>query len=176
MQEAVERIRVWDPFVRVFHWSLAAAFLTEWATAEEVPLLHEQLGYFLLVLIGLRFVWGLFGTRYARFSEFLRRPSTTIAYLRSLVSARPRDYLGHNPAGGWMIVLLMSMVVLTVVSGVLLGQTGEMGEELHEVLAYLTLILVVTHVVGVLVSSLLHRENLVRSMLTGYKMRRNVDV
>ena len=176
MVDTVERIRVWDPFIRVFHWSLATAWLIGWVTAEEVPRLHEQLGYFLLVLIGLRVVWGLVGTRYARFAEFLRGPATTLAYLRSLVSARPRDYIGHNPVGGWMIIVLMSMVVLTALSGVMLGGTGEAGEELHEVLAHLTLVFVVAHVVGVLVSSLLHRENLVRSLLTGNKMRRNVDV
>lgn len=177
MQTAQHRIVVWDPFVRAFHWSLVVAYLGAWLTAEELAGLHEQLGYFVLALIGLRLIWGLIGTRHARFSDFVRGPAATLSYLRSLAGGRPRHYLGHNPAGGWMVVLLLLTLVATAASGILVGGgEEELWEELHEGLANLSLLLVAVHITGVVAASLLHGENLVRAMLTGHKMRSNADV
>jgi cytochrome b len=171
------KIPVWDPFVRVFHWSLVLAYAGTWITAEVDLPWHEKLGYFVLALLGLRLFWGLIGSRHARFSDFLRGPRVTMAYLKSLIADQPRDYLGHNPAGGWMIVLLIGSLALTIASGVLMGGAGEgVWEELHEGAAGLTLFLVVLHLVGVAASSLLHRENLILAMLTGRKLRRSHDV
>ena len=167
---------MWDPFVRVFHWSLVLAYLGAWASAEEWAGLHDQLGYFILVLVGLRLIWGLVGTRYARFSSFLRTPSTAMAYLRSLAAGRPTHYVGHNPIGGWMVIALMASLTATGVTGVMMGAEDGLWEELHEIAANLSLLLVAVHVGGVLVASLLHEENLVRAMLTGNKLRRNPDV
>jgi cytochrome b len=132
----------------------------------------------MLVLIGLRVVWGLVGSEHARFSDFLFSPTRTMDYLRSLRSGRPRHYLGHNPAGGWMVVALLLSLAVAAVSGVMMGGAeDEVLEEVHEAFANLSLLLVVVHVSGVVVSSLLHRENLVKAMLTGFKMmRRNADV
>lgn len=115
----VERnsIVVWDPFVRVFHWSLVASYAVAWASAEEWDWLHEQSGYFILVLIGLRVMWGLVGTRHARFSDFVYGPGRVLAYLRDLTSGTPRHYLGHNPAGGWMVIALLVSLLLTGISG-----------------------------------------------------------
>jgi cytochrome b len=176
MQTAPNRIAVWDPFVRAFHWSLALTYLGTWLTAEEWAGLHEQLGYFVLGLIGLRVVWGLIGTRHARFGDFVRGPAATLAYLRSLLGGRPQHYLGHNPAGGWMVILLMLSLVATAASGILVGGEEGLWEELHEGLANLSLLLVAVHITGVVAASLLHGENLVRAMLTGHKTRSNADV
>jgi len=176
MIDTAEKVRVWDPFIRVFHWTLVLAWSAEWATAEQLPLLHDRLGYFLLTLVGLRMVWGLVGSRHARFADFVRRPAETLAYLRGLLQGSPRAYLGHNPAGGWMIVALLVLLTLTALSGIAMGRTGEAGESLHEALANLTLLLVVLHLGGMLLASLLHRENLVRAMFTGDKLRKGNDV
>lgn len=184
MQSSDNTIVVWDPFVRVFHWSLVAAYIVAWATAEERLSLHESAGYFVMILIGLRLVWGVMGTRYARFSDFVTRPTRAIDYLKALFAGRPRRYLGHNPAGGWMIVALLLSVVLASVTGLLMSggvagglvAGGEVWEEVHEGAAGLSLLLIVVHVSGVIVSSLVHRENLVRAMLSGRKTQEETDV
>jgi cytochrome b len=175
-KQAPARQRIWDPFVRVFHWSLVGAYVLAWATAEEWDLLHERLGWFLLALLGLRLVWGLIGTRYARFGDLLRGPGEVRAYLGSLLRGDPEHHAGHNPAGGWMVLALIATLAATALSGVLITRGGEAWEDLHEGLAGLSLVLVGVHVLGVLVSSFLHRENLVKTMLTGNKPGRNVDV
>lgn len=172
MQHADETVRVWDPFVRVFHWSLVLAFAVEWATAEGWMALHERAGYFILVLLGLRIAWGLIGTRHARFRDFVRGRAITLAYLRSLVGGAPQRYLGHNPAGGWMVIALILALIGTVATGLMMQGDGGLWEELHEGMANLTLLLVLVHVSGVVVASLLHHENLVGAMLSGRKKAR----
>lgn len=204
-------IRVWDPLVRVFHWSLVVAFIVAWLSGEEESLVHVYAGYVILGLVGFRIVWGLVGPRYARFSNFLYSPGRTVSYLRSLLSQNPEHYTGHNPAGGWMIVLLLGSLLVAVYTGLevyaaegqgpLAGggpgieliataradddsddehegddenEAEEFWEELHEFSANFTLLLVFVHIAGVLVASYVHRENLVRAMVTGRK-RSNVD-
>ena len=177
MQLERGRVSVWDPFVRVFHWSLVLAYLLVWLSAEEWEWLHEQTGYFILVLIGMRVLWGLLGPRHARFSDFLYSPRQTLGYLNELRSGLPRHYLGHNPAGGWMVIVLLSSLAATAVSGILIGAGhAELWEDLHEGLASLSLVLIFVHLGGVLFSSLLHSENLIAAMWTGMKKRRNADV
>lgn len=169
------RILVWDLPTRLFHWMLAASFIVAWITHESERLMdiHTAAGYFMLGLIGFRLLWGFAGNRHARFSSFVRGPSAVMRYLASLVEGRPEHHLGHNPAGAIAIVLLLVLGVGTGVSGWLalddLG--GELFEELHEGLAGAMLAVVGLHLAGVAVSSLLHRENLVRSMITGTKKR-----
>jgi cytochrome b len=168
-----KRILVWDIPTRLFHWLLAASFAGAFLTAESERYrdVHVALGYLLLALIGFRVVWGLVGTRYARFRSFAFRPSQVLSYLRSLLRGSPQHYVGHNPAGSWVIYGLLLLGVLSGVTGYAtyneLG--GEAFEELHEAFASAMLALVTLHVGGVIVSSLLHRENLVGSMLSGYK-------
>ena len=177
MRNQSENIWVWDPFVRAFHWTLVTAYLAAWLSAEELTWLHNQTGYFIIALIGLRFVWGLIGTRYARFSDFVHSPRATMAYLRSLGDGEPRHYLGHNPAGGWMIVALLVSLIATGVSGIMIDSLyADLWEEIHEASANLSLFLVVMHVGGVIGASLLHRENLIKAMLTGKKTRRDAHV
>ncbi len=184
--QARNEIKLWDPLIRVFHWTLVAAFTVTWLTEDELLGLHAWAGYLILALLAVRLVWGFIGPRHARFSDFLRPPREAWAYLRDLARGRARRYLGHNPAGGLMILLLLLALAATGLSGLALygaeegagplagtmaglGAWEEPLEELHEFLANLTLLLVVLHVAGVLVGSLVHRENLVRAMWTGRK-------
>lgn len=165
------RILVWDLPVRVFHWLLAASFAGAFLTAESerVRDLHVALGYTFAGLIAFRVVWGVIGTRHARFASFVRAPHTVLRYLRSLATARPEHHAGHNPAGGWAIVAMLVLGAAVAASGFAnyAGWGGDALEELHEAAANAMLALVLVHVAAVLVSSLLHRENLVAAMFTG---------
>jgi cytochrome b len=167
------RILVWDVPTRVFHWLLAGSFVGAFLTAESERFrdLHVLLGYTLLALIGFRLVWGVIGTRYARFRSFAFRPSQVLAYLWSLLRGAPPHYVGHNPVGSWVIYALLLTGLISGASGYAVYNEfgGEWLEELHEGAANGMLMLVAVHVAGVLVSSLLHRENLVRAMINGYK-------
>ena len=170
------RILVWDCPTRVFHWSLAFTFIGAYLTAEceRYRDIHVALGYVMLGLIGFRLLWGFVGTHYARFAQFMVRPVEVVAYLRGLLQGKPAHYVGHNPAGAVAIVLLLLLGLLISVSGVVLYQEWgdeDLWEELHEIAANFMLGIVFIHIAGVVISSRLHRENLVRAMLTGYKAR-----
>lgn len=168
-------VKVWDPFVRVFHWSLAALFLAAYATGDEFAQAHIAAGYAIAGLIALRIVWGFAGPRHARFSDFVRSPRQVLAYLRDVAVFRAPRYLGHNPAGGAMIVALLVMLAGTGVTGYMMTTDAFWGakwvEEVHEAAANLTVGLIVAHVLGVLLCSFEHGENLVKSMVTGRKRR-----
>jgi len=168
-----QRILVWDVPTRVFHWllvvSFAGAFLT--AESERYRDIHVVLGYTLLGLIAFRLLWGFIGSRYAQFRSFLFMPGEIVAYVTSVFKAKPAHYVGHNPAGSVSVYLLLALGIAVGITGVVVFQDigGDMLEELHEMTAYAMLTIVALHVVGVLVSSVMHRENLVRSMITGLK-------
>jgi cytochrome b len=170
---AEARILVWDAPVRVFHWlmvlSFAGAYLT--AEGERWRLVHVTLGYTMLGLIAFRLVWGFIGSRYARFSEFVRGPAAVARYLASLVRGRPERHTGHNPAGALAILALLVMALAVVATGWASYEqaAGKWLEELHEVAANLMLAVVFVHVAAVAVSSWLHRENLVGAMIGGRK-------
>jgi len=183
------QIRVWDPLVRAFHWGLVASFGIAYIVEDHWLWLHVNAGYVVVALVGFRLVWGLVGTRHARFSDFVRSPSTVVDYLKQMVAFRAHRHLGHNPAGGAMVVALLLTLIATTLSGVaayghqefmgplaglvndLPNWVGEVLKESHEVFANLTVVLVIMHVAGVLLASIQHRENLVRSMLTGWKRK-----
>ena len=179
-------IKVWDPLVRLFHWSLAGAFTVAWVTEDEWMDLHAYAGYVVASLLLFRLVWGLVGTRYARFSNFVKPPARVARYLKDLLRFRAKRTIGHNPAGGAMIIALLVTLLITTFTGLLAygaegagplaellfsraAYSGELLEEIHEFFADFTLLLVAVHVTGVVFGSLLHRENLVRSMITGTK-------
>lgn len=179
--------RVWDLPVRLFHWSLVASFILAYLSGDELLGLHTFAGYTIIGLVLFRLVWGVVGSRYARFSQFVKRPATVVAYLKEIASFRARRYLGHNPAGGAMVVALLISLLVTTLSGLAvygaeemagpLAETmqglphfaGEAVEELHEFFANFTVLLVLLHVAGVLIASLQHNENLIRSMIHGLK-------
>jgi cytochrome b len=168
-----ERVLVWDLPLRIFHWALATSVLGALLTAESERLrdVHVMLGYTALGLVAFRVVWGFVGTRHARFAAFLHGPAALRRYAVSLLRRRPERHIGHNPPGALAIPVLLSLSVATGLSGWALFEElgGEWLEEAHEVLAYTLLAAIVVHVAGVVASSILHRENLVLSMITGRK-------
>ena len=166
-------VRVWDPFVRLFHWSLVGLFAVALATGDEVERLHIRIGYAIAALVALRIVWGFVGSRHARFSDFVHSPRDTATYLRQAAQWKAPRYLGHNPAGGAMVVALLVMIGGIAATGFAMTTDAFWGsqwiEDLHEGLVYTTIGLIVLHVVGIIFSSLEHGENLVKAMITGRK-------
>lgn len=166
-------VPVWDGFVRLFHWSQAVLIAVCWVTADELKTVHEAAGLFIAGLLALRLIWGLIGSRHARFTGFVRGPRAVLAYLAAMRRGQEPRYLGHNPAGGAMVVALIRTVATTALTGWL--QTtdafwgSELMEEIHETAATLILVLVALHLGGVILASLRHGENLVRAMIDGRK-------
>ncbi len=204
-----ESIKVWDILVRIFHWSLATIFLLAYITGEgedSLEELHAWAGYLIIGLLVFRVAWGLIGTKYARFSDFIYSPTEVLAYLKGLVLDKPKHYLGHNPAGGVMIIAMLIFLSLSSWSGlkayeaegkgplasaemslISLAQADdwyedqhghdeeregdEFWEEIHEAFVNFTLLLIFLHLGGVFISSAIHKENLVKAMITGRKKR-----
>lgn len=180
-------IAVWDPLVRIVHWALVIAFTIAYLTEDELLELHVWAGYAVLGLVLLRILWGFIGTRHARFSDFVFPLAGVWNYIKQLGSPKPPRYVGHNPAGGLMIVIMLVMLLLISFTGLAVyaaeehkgplvglfsgvgGAVEEVLEEGHEVLADATMVLVFIHLAGVLLEGLIHRENLVRAMFTGRK-------
>ncbi|WP_027484414.1 cytochrome b/b6 domain-containing protein [Rhodanobacter sp. OR87] len=172
-------VKVWDPLVRVFHWSLAGLFLANFFT-EDGELVHRGIGYAVLVLLAVRFVWGWVGTRHARFADWVPGPHRVRDYLRARLAGRSQRQLGHNPAAAMMILALLAGVLLVGVTGWLQTTDAFFGtpwlEELHELLAYGVLGLVVVHVLAAVGESVHYRENLVAAMVHGRKRALGQDV
>ena len=203
-------VRVWDPIVRFGHWALVIAFFTAYLTEDDLLTQHVWAGYVVGAIVCIRFLWGFIGTRHARFADFVRPPAETFRYIGDLAAHRAERYIGHNPAGGAMVVALLLSLSGTVFSGLVVyaieEESGplagwvaeyaeplslptltsvayadsdeheddafeEFWEEAHEILANVTLLLIGLHVAGVLFSSLAHRENLIKGMITGRKRR-----
>jgi cytochrome b len=166
-------VKVWDLFVRVFHWSLAGLFVVAYATGDEIEKVHIAAGYTIAALLSLRILWGFVGPRHARFSSFVRPPREVLAYVRDVMLLRAPRYIGHNPAGGAMILALLAMLAATCATGFMMTTDAFWGakwiEDVHEILANLTVALIVLHVLGVLAASFEHGENLMRAMITGRK-------
>ncbi|MBK1693912.1 cytochrome B [Chromatium weissei] len=181
------QVHVWDRLVRTFHWSLAAAFTTAFIVEDDLLSVHVNAGYLVLTLIVIRVIWGVIGSEHARFSDFVRKPNEIMAYVKDALAFRAARYLGHNPAGGVMVIVLLLALTATTLSGMALygatefagplaglmsgtpESTGEALEEVHEFFANFTLALVIFHLAGVAFSSLSHRENLIGAMITGFK-------
>ena len=176
---AANKVLVWDAPVRVFHWlmvfSFAGAFLT--AESERWRLLHVTLGYTMAGLVAFRIVWGLVGTRTARFANFVRGPRAVLRYVRAMLSTRPEHHTGHNPAGAVAIVALLALTLAIAASGwaVFNDTGGEWIENLHEFAANTMLAVICVHIAGVLFSSWNGHENLIGAMITGRKAGRPED-
>lgn len=201
-----ERVYVWDKFVRVFHWSVVTLFIISYLSAEEVEWLHVYSGYTIAALVVLRVIWGVIGSRYARFSDFVPSVAVTKGYISGLRSGKPVRYLGHNPLGGLMVITFLVMLTVITLSGMKLyaveegkgplasgvqmnfvspvfagedhdedgedvehGSSDEYWKEIHEFAVNLMLLLILLHIAGVVISSRIHNESLVKSMLNGYK-------
>lgn len=205
------KVRVWDTFIRVFHWSLVALVVISYLSGEFEFEIHSYSGYAIFTLVCLRILWGFVGSRYARFKSFVYSPSNVIAYLKSMAKGNPKRFLGHNPAGGMMILALLTVLGTTTLSGMKLyeieegegpfaneysislvnqayadsdkedhdkdkihkdgvdEEAEEFWEEVHETSINLLLLLILLHVLGVVIASKQHKENLVSAMVTGDK-------
>jgi cytochrome b len=211
-EEESDTVKVWDVFVRVFHWTLVLSFAVAYFTEDGALNWHVYAGYLIAGLIIFRLIWGVIGSQYARFSQFIYPPSTVVSYLKEIKAGSPTHYLGHNPAGGYMILSLLFMLTVTTYTGLKVygieghgplasdiqlsiisnavaddddddddkskeahekgeSEEEEFWEEIHEVAANITLLLIFLHVLGVIVSSRLHKENLARAMVTGNKQK-----
>ncbi|MFN3566277.1 MAG: cytochrome b/b6 domain-containing protein, partial [Burkholderiaceae bacterium] len=163
---------VWDLPTRAFHWLLALSFAGAWLTADSERWrdVHVLLGYTVAGLIAFRLVWGVFGTRYARFASLPLDPRAVFDYLRSLATRTPRHYFGHNPAGSWAIVAMLALLTLSAATG--WAAYAEIGpgwlEELHEGAANATAVLVLVHVAAVFASCVLLGVNVVGAWVPGY--------
>lgn len=168
-----QKIRIWDAPVRVFHWLLVLSFAGAYLTAESERwrLVHVTLGYTLGGLLAFRLIWGVIGTRYARFSNFVRGPAAVVRYLKSIQAKQPEHHLGHNPAGAVAILLLMALGLAITATGYITYNDLGPGwvSELHEQAVNAMVLVIVGHLVGVVTASLQHKENLVRAMVTGFK-------
>ena len=169
----MKKILVWDWPVRLGHWLMVGGFILAWLTSESETwrLVHAFSGSVVITVALFRLPWGFIGSRYARFVDFVRGPGSVVDYLRSLIRLDPDHHTGHNPAGGWAIVLLLALGIATGLVGWAMYNElgGEWLEELHEGLAATMLTVVFVHVAGVISGSLLHGENLVQAMITGHK-------
>ena len=183
-------VRVWDRVVRVIHWTVAVGFFVAYFTEDALLFLHVWAGYAIGVLVILRLLWAIVGPKHARFGDFIYGPKAVRGYLVELITFRAKRYLGHSPAGGAMALVLWIGLLGIVWSGLEFyaaaenagplaagpgeaGGSGEVGggiwEVLHETSANLVLVLVIIHVAAVVLASVVHRENLVRAMVTGLK-------
>lgn len=165
-------ILVWDVPTRIFHWLLVLCFVIAYLTSESErwQLWHVTAGYTFGLLLLFRLIWGLVGTRYARFTNFVRGQKQTMRYLGSLLTRQPQHCVGHNPAGGWAIVGMIGLGVLTALTGwASFNDYGDWFGELHEGVVNILILVIAIHIGGVVVSSLLHQENLVRAMVNGHK-------
>jgi len=181
-------VKVWDIIVRVFHWSLVTTFFICFIT-EDSSKLHTYSGYLIIVLIISRIIWGFIGSEYARFKSFIVAPKVVNHYLKDLVKNKNNRFIGHNPAGAAMIVVLISSIIITCLTGVVLyGVEDHAGplaflftredeylediiEEIHEFFSNFSVGLIVLHITGVIIAGKQHNENLVKSMINGYKKK-----
>ncbi|MFV1921637.1 MAG: cytochrome b/b6 domain-containing protein [Methylotenera sp.] len=202
---ALKVVKVWDPIVRIGHWALVIAFFTAYLTEDDLLTQHTWAGYAVATIIFIRIIWGFIGSRYAKFSQFMYRPPIIIQYIKNLLSGKAQHYVGHNPAGGAMVVALLFSLIITVISGMKLyaveenkgpfatieqvlfthqntlsdtlnmqkhtpkEEDEEFWEEIHETFVNITLILIILHVGGVIASSIIDKEKLVKAMWTGKK-------
>ncbi len=176
-------VKIWDLPLRIFHWLLVIAFAIAYITEDDFLSVHIWAGYVISGLLVFRLIWGFTGGHYARFTNFICRPGESMSYFKNALAFKTKRYLGHNPAGAVMILLLLGSLVIATLTGfavygadknagplAMIGMENEaLWEEVHEFFANLTLLLVFIHIIGVAFESFLHKENLSKAMLTGYK-------
>jgi cytochrome b len=122
----MKTIKVWDIFIRVFHWSLVASIIVQLITAESLKNVHATVGYFIVIMLLMRIVWGFVGSKHARFSDFIYPPKDILDYLKGIFKGKPKHYIGHNPAGGAMVIALLFCLLLTTFAGLkTLGAHGK---------------------------------------------------
>ncbi|AXC49339.1 cytochrome B [Paracoccus suum] len=187
----VERLQIWDPALRAVHWALALLVTATWLLAQFGPAkmtLHFWFGYAIIALLAFRLVWGLIGPRHARFSRLIHGPRATLEYIRGFARRVPSYWRGHNPMGGWSVVAMLALLVMQVATGLVSDpddfiNVGPLASEvsratsrkalsLHHLGGTLILLLVLLHVGMILYYRLWKREDLIRPMITGWKLVR----
>lgn len=167
------RVRVWDPIVRIFHWTVAGGVIANLTFLRHEEDSHIYVGYAVVAALIVRLVWGLVGRGHARFASFVPGPRRLVSYFTAMLGKREPRYVGHNPAGAAMIVLLLVLLATVGTTGWMMGLDAFWGvawvETLHEVTANILIGAVALHVIGAIVESIRHRENLPLAMITGYK-------
>ncbi len=169
-----ESVLIWDYPVRVFHWLLAFLFAGAWLTSESESqqMIHYAFGYSACALVLFRIVWGIVGTRYSRFIEFIKGPTETMHHIKLLLTGKKQFGLGHNPVGALVMVSLMILVLLIGLTGywTVKGYLGDLMSGAHEAISSIALGVVIIHVGAAVLMSFLQRENLIKSMVTGKKL------
>ena len=168
-----QSILVWDFPVRVFHWLLVASFIGAWLTSdsEAQQMIHYAFGYTAVVLVLFRVVWGIVGTRYARFSQFIKGPAQTRQHIKALLTGNQHLGVGHNSAGALAMISLMVLILLIGLTGYWSVKEflGDLMSGAHETISNLALVVVVIHIAAAIIMSFMQKENLVRAMVTGKK-------
>lgn len=167
------RILVWDIPTRIFHWSFAvtvsAALGIAFLVDDDSPLfqLHMLFGLSALLLLGARMVLGLAGSRHARFSNFPLRPREVLSYFADALRAKTRLYPGNNPGSALAALLMFLLIPVLAITGT--NWTGAMREDLHEIAAWVLLIVIGLHLLGLAWHTIRHKENIAAAMITGKK-------
>lgn len=193
-EQGLERVKLWDPLLRVFHWALVFCVVTTWILGEFGPntmTIHFYLGYAVIGLLAFRIIWGLIGPASARFSHFIYGPKTTIAYVKTMPAKKPSYWRGHNPVGALSVFAILGLLMAQVATGLfvdaddfinvgpfahLLDSAGvRLMTKLHHQFAPLILILVLIHVGAIVFYKRYKGENLVTPMITGWKLVRKGD-
>ncbi|WP_280570476.1 cytochrome b/b6 domain-containing protein [Chromohalobacter sp. 296-RDG] len=176
-EESPHKIKTWDPVVRILHWTLVIAFMTAWVSSGQWQTLHEWAGYTVGVIVALRVLWGLIGTRHARFVNFTYSRKEILKHLRDMRHGHERHYDGHNPAGSVMVFLLLGGLGLQAILGWLLTthtfHESALIETIHPVLGNTLLAAAMLHILGVIISSKLTSQNLTKAMITSRKSKKH---
>jgi cytochrome b len=171
----MNRVLIWDLPTRLFHWLLSGGFIAaaviSLALGEDSPLFpyHAIIGLTIALMVCLRVIWGLAGTRYAKFGTFIFGPAAVFEYMKGTLVGGGKRYIGHNPGSALAIFALLGLVLAMAVTGIMMGQGNESVKDLHEILAWVTVGFVVAHVLGVALHTIRHRENITLSMIHGKK-------
>lgn len=169
----MQTIKVWDPVVRLFHWSLVIGFTLDAVILDEDSRLHEQVGYVVLALIGARIIWGLIGTKFARFSSFKPSLHASIEQLGDIANQRSKPHVGHSPLGALMIYNLLISIALIGITGWMMTTNMFWGsdgvEDIHEGLVVWAGASVGVHIAAVIFEGRRSHVNLVKAMVTGQK-------
>lgn len=170
---------IWDPFVRIFHWSLAIAFGVAFYNhaSEWDRMIHIEAGYVAGALIVARIIWGTIATGYANFRTFPPNVAKAVKYFFSLIKGNAKHYVGHNPTGALVIYAMLGIGLTAVASGILAFEDGlifgdaymHAFKTVHHYSTWGWLFLVCSHIIGVITESILHRDNLILAMITGCK-------
>ncbi len=167
-------IRVWDPVVRLFHWTVVSGCIINlWR--DDGDNVHQWIGYVVAAAVAIRLIWGFVGKGHARFASFVPGPTALFRYIKQLLRGREARYLGHNPAGAAMMMALVGLLMALSVTGWMMGLDRFWGnetlQEVHELCANAVLVLAAIHVLAAVFESFRHRENLIASMIHGRKRK-----